>query len=85
MKCRSYSSNGPGLSGESLFGCPCNSLVVGHPEVIQKLAWRRSMVISAKPTSGESARFHLSLYRLVARHNFRIVRHSGTIPQRPLV
>jgi hypothetical protein len=27
-------------------------------------------VISAKPTSGESARFHLSDYRLVARHNF---------------
>ena len=29
---------------------------------------------SPKPTSGESARFHLSDYRLVARHNFRVAR-----------
>jgi hypothetical protein len=32
------------------------------------------MAISPKPTSGESARFHLSDYRLVARHNFRVAR-----------
>jgi hypothetical protein len=29
--------------------------------------------MSPKPTSGESARFHLSDYRLVAGHNFRVV------------
>jgi hypothetical protein len=34
--------------------------------------------MSPKPTSGESARFHLSDYRLVARHNFRLARHPGT-------
>ena len=31
-----------------------------------------------KPTSGESARFHFSDYRLVARHNLRVARHSPT-------
>ena len=36
--------------------------------------------MSPKPTSGESARFHLSDYRLVARHNFRVARDPGTIP-----
>jgi len=33
---------------------------------------------SPKPTPGESARFHLSDYRLVARHNLRVARHSPT-------
>ena len=33
--------------------------------------------MSPKPTYGESARFHLSDYRLVARHNFRVARFSG--------
>ena len=36
-----------------------------------------SMAISSKPTSGESARFHWSDYRLVARHNFRVARQPG--------
>ena len=32
---------------------------------------------SDKPTSGESARFHWSDYRLVARDNFRVARQPG--------
>jgi len=39
--------------------------------------------MSSKPTSGESARFHLSDYRLVARHNFRVaVTSPPRTPQR---
>src|SRR5260370_34394877 len=34
------------------------------------------MAISSKSTSGESARFHLSDYRLVAWHNFRVARQN---------
>ena len=36
-------------------------------------------MISSKPTSGESARFHLSDYRRVGRRNFRVAVHSSTI------
>ncbi len=40
-------------------------------------------MISAKPTFGESARFHLSDYRLVARHNFRVARQNEDAPENP--
>jgi hypothetical protein len=43
---------------------------------------------SYKLTSGGSARFHLSDYRLVARHNFRVARHPGSnrkVPEEWLV
>jgi len=36
-------------------------------------------VMAPKPTSGESTRFHLSVYRLVAQHNFRVARHPGVV------
>jgi len=36
------------------------------------------MTMSSKLTSGESARFHLSDYRLVARHNFWATRYTGS-------
>jgi len=39
--------------------------------------------MTPKPTSGESARFHLSDYRLVARHNFQVaVTSPPRMPQR---
>ncbi len=55
----------------------CSRVQVGwiktgeHParnaKVVQKRACGRSIVTSPKPTSGESARFHVSDYRLVVR------------------
>jgi hypothetical protein len=37
--------------------------------------------MTPKPTSGESARFHLSDYRLVARHNFRVSSPGESHPE----
>ena len=39
-------------------------------------------MISYKPTSGKSARFHLFEYRLVTRHNFRVAHYSPRIRNR---
>ncbi len=35
--------------------------------------------MSSMPTSGKSARFHMSHYKVVAGHNFRVARNPSRI------
>src|ERR1039458_10341238 len=60
-----------------------NSLVM--VTLRQATSGARMLQTSPKPTctktSGALARCHLSDYRLVARHNFRVARYSGAIPR----